>query len=274
MLASKTVTELLDAFASPTPTPGGGSAAALAGAVAASLLAMVAAMPKTKNGTPEDRAALDAALPKLLALQKRLTSLIDRGRRVVRRRGRGLQAAEGHRRREGRPEGAPCRPRCVMRPTCRWKRSAPRLALIPLGARGRRARQSEREESTRPVASSMAMTAAGGAYANVEINLDGTGDAAFAAETRLALKAELMERSQTAGADLCGARLEGTRAAAQLSLPSALAAPEPASRRHWMSPNDAARREIDEERLALHVAWPAQNPRSGCLRSCRGCRPS
>src|SRR6187455_2896922 len=77
MLASKTVTELLDAFASPTPTPGGGSAAALSGAVAASLLVMVAAMPKTRNGTPEDRAALDEALPKLQALQKRLTSLID-----------------------------------------------------------------------------------------------------------------------------------------------------------------------------------------------------
>ena len=40
MLASKTVTELLEAFASPTPTPGGGSAAALSGAVAASLLGL------------------------------------------------------------------------------------------------------------------------------------------------------------------------------------------------------------------------------------------
>jgi len=59
MLASKTVQELLDAFSAPTPTPGGGSAAALAGAVSASLLAMVAAMPKTKNGTPEERATRD-----------------------------------------------------------------------------------------------------------------------------------------------------------------------------------------------------------------------
>ena len=78
MLASKTVQELLDAFASPTPTPGGGSAAALAGATAASLLAMVAGMPKTRNNTPEDKAALDAALPVLQSLRTELTSLIDR----------------------------------------------------------------------------------------------------------------------------------------------------------------------------------------------------
>ncbi len=77
MLASKTVQELLDAFAAPTPTPGGGSAAALTGAVAASLLAMVAAMPKTKSGTPEDREALDAALPEIQSLRTKCVALID-----------------------------------------------------------------------------------------------------------------------------------------------------------------------------------------------------
>ena len=41
--------DLLDAFASSDPTPGGGSAAALSGALGASLLAMVAGLPKTKN---------------------------------------------------------------------------------------------------------------------------------------------------------------------------------------------------------------------------------
>jgi len=77
MLADKTLTQLLDAFASPAPTPGGGSASALAGAVAASLLAMVAAMPKTKNGTPDDRAALDAVHPKLVASRAEMVKLID-----------------------------------------------------------------------------------------------------------------------------------------------------------------------------------------------------
>ena len=59
MLASKSVRQLLEAFSSPTPTPGGGSAAALAGAVAASLLAMVAGMSKTRTGAAAEREALD-----------------------------------------------------------------------------------------------------------------------------------------------------------------------------------------------------------------------
>jgi len=77
-LTEKTVSSLLDAFASSDPTPGGGSAAALAGALGTSLLAMVAAMPKTKTGTPDARQALDAAHAQLMALRATLTGLVDR----------------------------------------------------------------------------------------------------------------------------------------------------------------------------------------------------
>jgi formiminotetrahydrofolate cyclodeaminase len=72
------VTALLDAFASSDPTPGGGSAAALAGALGASLLAMVAGMPKTKTGAPEAREALDAARTRLMTARATLTDLVDR----------------------------------------------------------------------------------------------------------------------------------------------------------------------------------------------------
>jgi formiminotetrahydrofolate cyclodeaminase len=78
MLIDRTVSDILDAFASSDPTPGGGSAAALAGAIGASLLAMVAGMPKTKTGTPESREALDAARLRLMAARAALTGLIDR----------------------------------------------------------------------------------------------------------------------------------------------------------------------------------------------------
>jgi formiminotetrahydrofolate cyclodeaminase len=78
MLANQSLTDLLDAFSSSAPTPGGGSAAALAGALGASLLAMVAALPKTKNNTPEERAALDAARATILRLRSQLVELIDR----------------------------------------------------------------------------------------------------------------------------------------------------------------------------------------------------
>jgi formiminotetrahydrofolate cyclodeaminase len=78
MLTSRSVTDLLDAFSSSDPTPGGGSAAALIGAVGASLLAMVAGMPKTRTGAPDERDALDAARAKLLGLERTLRGLIDR----------------------------------------------------------------------------------------------------------------------------------------------------------------------------------------------------
>lgn len=69
--------ELLDRFGSTDPTPGGGSAAALSGALGAALAAMVCAMPRSRGGTPEERARLDAALEKARAAGTRLRALVD-----------------------------------------------------------------------------------------------------------------------------------------------------------------------------------------------------
>jgi formiminotetrahydrofolate cyclodeaminase len=76
-LTDLTVTDLLETFASPAPTPGGGSAAALAGALGASLLMMVAALPRTRSGTDTDRAALDDVLRDLRHSRDHLASLVD-----------------------------------------------------------------------------------------------------------------------------------------------------------------------------------------------------
>lgn len=78
MYSDKTLADLMNAFSSPDPTPGGGSAAALSGAMGAALLAMVAGLPRTKHGTPEERALLDAARTDLLTLQAALVGLVDR----------------------------------------------------------------------------------------------------------------------------------------------------------------------------------------------------
>jgi methenyltetrahydrofolate cyclohydrolase len=78
MFTNRTVTELLDAFSSSDPTPGGGSASALAGALGASLLAMVAGMPKSRTNSPEERSTLDAARKSLLELRGDLIELVDR----------------------------------------------------------------------------------------------------------------------------------------------------------------------------------------------------
>jgi formiminotetrahydrofolate cyclodeaminase len=73
-----TLAELLDAFASNQPVPGGGSAAALAGALGTSLLIMVAGLPKTRHGTDEERTALTAAAGRLRPLRDELAALVER----------------------------------------------------------------------------------------------------------------------------------------------------------------------------------------------------
>jgi formiminotetrahydrofolate cyclodeaminase len=77
-LTELTVNQLLAAFASSDPTPGGGSAAALAGAVGASLLAMVASLPKSRAATEEDRQRLEYAGERCRTLAGELTALVDR----------------------------------------------------------------------------------------------------------------------------------------------------------------------------------------------------
>jgi formiminotetrahydrofolate cyclodeaminase len=69
--------DVLDAFASNEPVPGGGSAAALAGAIGTSLLIMVAGLPRTRAGTPEEAADLAEAAARLRPLRETLTALID-----------------------------------------------------------------------------------------------------------------------------------------------------------------------------------------------------
>jgi formiminotetrahydrofolate cyclodeaminase len=77
-LIDMTVNEFLAAVRSPEPTPGGGSAAALAGAMGASLLAMVAGLPKSRAANEDDAARLRAAGERCAALADELTALIDR----------------------------------------------------------------------------------------------------------------------------------------------------------------------------------------------------
>jgi formiminotetrahydrofolate cyclodeaminase len=78
--ADYTLIDVLDAFASNEPTPGGGSAAALAGALGVSLLLMAAGLPKTKSGpsVPEEAVDLAEASARLRPLRDSLVELVDR----------------------------------------------------------------------------------------------------------------------------------------------------------------------------------------------------
>jgi methenyltetrahydrofolate cyclohydrolase len=76
-LVDGSVRDLLAAFGSSRPTPGGGTASALASAVGASLLVMVAGLPKTRNGSEDDRSALAASAGDLGGICQQLTGAID-----------------------------------------------------------------------------------------------------------------------------------------------------------------------------------------------------
>ena len=83
--AEMALADLIDAFSSTDAVPGGGSAAALAGAVGVSLLLMVAGLPKTKTGAPEETADLAEASSRLHPLRDALLDLVDRDSVAYRR---------------------------------------------------------------------------------------------------------------------------------------------------------------------------------------------
>jgi methenyltetrahydrofolate cyclohydrolase len=75
--SKSTLSDFLNAVASPDPTPGGGSVAAIAGAMGSSLLMMVAGLTRTRHNTERERTDLSAARVALLPLRDRLLSLAD-----------------------------------------------------------------------------------------------------------------------------------------------------------------------------------------------------
>jgi len=77
-LSEQPLVDLLAAFRSSDPTPGGGSASALGGAIGASLLAMVAGLPKPRIRTPEEDQQLVAARTRCTTISDRLAALMDR----------------------------------------------------------------------------------------------------------------------------------------------------------------------------------------------------
>lgn len=77
LLVKQSVSDVLAAFRAATPTPGGGSAAALAGAMGASLVAMVAGLPKPTAATEEDVQRLRAAGDRSGGIAVELERLVD-----------------------------------------------------------------------------------------------------------------------------------------------------------------------------------------------------
>jgi methenyltetrahydrofolate cyclohydrolase len=77
-LTDLSLSDLLAAFRSADPTPGGGAASALAGALGSSLLVMIAGLPRPRAATNTEVEQLQAAGMRCAALSERLTDLVDR----------------------------------------------------------------------------------------------------------------------------------------------------------------------------------------------------
>ncbi len=77
LVPAKGLPDFLNDLASSAPTPGGGSAAALNGAIGTALMTMVANLTAGKRGYEEFSEELSAVRDKLLPLRERFVSLID-----------------------------------------------------------------------------------------------------------------------------------------------------------------------------------------------------
>ncbi|HEX3644840.1 MAG TPA: cyclodeaminase/cyclohydrolase family protein [Vicinamibacterales bacterium] len=178
-LTEQSIREALSAFSSADPTPGGGSASALASAVGASVLMMVTGLPKSRTGSDQDRAALANAARSLADIREGLTAAIDGDTaaydRVVAAFKLPKASADEQSARSAAIQqalrGATDVPLGVMR------LSAAALALsVAVAAHGHRAAASD-------VGVAVALLRAGtrGAQLNVEINLGSISDLEYAA---------------------------------------------------------------------------------------------
>jgi methenyltetrahydrofolate cyclohydrolase len=179
--AALPVSSFLDALASADPTPGGGTAAAMAGAMGTSLLIMVTGLAKSKSNTGEEKAALAGARAALGPVRDALVALADADTRAF----DAVMAAyrlpkatdQDKAARTAAVQAALQGATVVPLDTLRACAEALRQAVV-VAQCGNRAAASDAG-----VALELLGAAAAGAEANVRINLGSLRDEAFTAAT-------------------------------------------------------------------------------------------
>jgi formiminotetrahydrofolate cyclodeaminase len=174
------VEPFIEQLAAPTATPGGGSAAAASGAMAAGLAAMVASMSRGKKAYLQYQSALSEAIARLGQLREELKTAIDADAEsynlVMKAYKSAKESPEG--------DGAVTISAALKQATS-----------VPLGVAERVVEVAQIAEKLGPItnpnmksdlttAVALAKAALTGALANVEINLDSLKDEGFVAETR------------------------------------------------------------------------------------------
>lgn len=169
------IQRFLDELAAPTPTPGGGSASALAGALSASLVAMVAGLSVKKGKIAGAR--VQQIQRKALAIQKRLLRAVQEDARSY----EAVMAAfrlpkETERQRERRKRKVEEALKRATKPpltVCEASISLLEHCLVLL-SRGNPSAWSDTS-----VATLLAHAAMEGGFFNIEINLESIDDKAF-----------------------------------------------------------------------------------------------
>ena len=173
----------IEQLAAPTATPGGGSAAAAAGAMAAGLAHMVAAMSRGKKAYVQYEQQLSTAIARLSVLREELKSSIDADAASY------DAVMKAYKEARQSPDAD-----TIINPALRQATS------VPLGVAERAREVAQVAEQLKPItnpnmksdlitAVALARAAMEGALANVEINLESLKDDGFVALTRQKLSA-------------------------------------------------------------------------------------
>ncbi len=156
----------IEQLAAPTAIPGGGSAAAASGAMAAGLAAMVASMSRGKKAYAQYESQLSEALGRLSHLREELKSAIDEDAEaysaVTKAYKSAKEAGDGERLINSALQQAAAVPLSVAERSAEVERIATQLTPIT----------NPNMASDLTTAIALARAAAAGAIANVEINLD------------------------------------------------------------------------------------------------------
>jgi len=176
------VRPLLDSVANPVPAPGGGSVAAIAGALAASLGQMVAGLSREKKSLAAHAGWLDAAVSEFQTASSTLAEAADRDaaafNRVMSAYKMPKETASETRRRDEAVQHA-------LKTATEVPLDIARNAAIIFERLGQLETMSSPSMlSDVRVGRMMAATAARGALENVEINLESVSDAAFVKRVR------------------------------------------------------------------------------------------
>jgi glutamate formiminotransferase len=186
------VEPFIEQLAAPTATPGGGSAAAASGAMAAGLASMVASMSRGRKAYMQFESQLGAAIARLSQIREELKAAIDADAESYNLVMKAYKAAKSS-------DGVASDGKAAIVSALKQATS------VPMGVAERVAEVAEIADKLKPItnpnmksdlttAIALAKAALEGALANVEINLESLEDTAFVAETRK--KASSLKRAQ------------------------------------------------------------------------------